>query len=216
MSGTAAQGNIKMDRLVAGLVKLEESPVPLTAGQAKKMLAIMGTLDGSFIKIDYLSAQIDGILTPAQKEYLSRQVTAGGPRPIGTVIVQDVKRVKDRLIAIAGQGISTPIAFPDNYRPVEKSPEPGLPFVPTFFLLVNCFDGLEKGITADQAKKLLPIVNAYPQSGNPDKLTSELLGVLTAEQKKEIDKVIKGLSKNPQDMVQYPPKLDKLLQEKAK
>jgi hypothetical protein len=220
VSGSAVSGNIRIDRLIAGIVKLEGSSTPLTVQQARELRKIVAVSSKKQMAIGYLSDKLDGVLTAPQKDFLKKQIAQAGTKPVGFMQPETLKIVKDKLVGVAKQGISNAIEIPEDPPGEPPVHEPGKPYVPSLFAFVNLYDLLEQknalAVNADQAKKILPILNAYSPPEDARRHNEKLLGVLTREQKEQIDKVLKSLPDKPQAMLEYADKLDKILDQKAK
>jgi hypothetical protein len=229
VSGSAADGNLRMDRLIAGIVKLEESPVALSKDQARKALEILNSMNKPQMRMTYLSAKLDEVLKGPQKEFLKKQAQGANPATtsMGMILPETLKKVKDKLVGVAQQGITTAIPVLEPADETSKVPkgapppqEPGKPFVPSIVAFINLYDLMEKdksiSLSKDQARKILPIINAYAPPPDPQKLNGQLLAVLSKEQKDQVDKLLKSVPDKPEATLEYPMKLEKILAAKAR
>jgi hypothetical protein len=215
-SGTAASGTIRMDRLIAGLVELEEE-IPLSDHQKKKIREIMLSINERFDRIAYLSKLVEAVLTESQKRFLAAQVesSVGTGSPLGVLQPHDFTSVRGKLIKMAGLEILSAVPLPEKYAPRGGPPPPGKPAIPALFLLVNLYDVLEKNkdlvITQGQAKKLIPILNAYDPSEDQARQSREVLALLTKDQREAVDRRLEKISNKPEVMREYPSRLEKIL-----
>jgi len=214
-AGSAVDGTLRMDKLIAGLVLLEQSSTPLTAEQKKKIVESMAARYKENNTTGYLSDRVDKILTPAQRGFLTKQMSTSGTKPLGVMSPDVVRAVRNKLIRIAGDDAPSPVEVPPDYEAEPLRPAPGRPVVPSLILVVNLYDLLEKdrslAVTAAQARKLLAVLKAYTPPADPSTQTRPILAALTKAQKEQIDRSVKGLPDRPEMIVRNTEKLNRLL-----
>jgi hypothetical protein len=209
-----------MDRLIAGLVKLEESSGALTRAQARTLLGILGAANKSQMRIIYMSARLSAALTAPQRDFLNDMAARPGTTSIGRINSESVRRVKEKLVRIAGREVDAVIQVPDEPPGEPPQGEQRRPFVPMFSAFVNLYDEMERApgvaVTRAQAAEILSILNAWTPPADPGRLSADLLAALTKEQKKQIDELVKSIPDRPEAVLEYPMKLDELLNSKAR
>lgn len=177
-SASPAGRSLSFVDLLAGILDLEKSPVPLTRDQAVR---IGQALDGQApdFRLDaWLTAQAAEILTADQKKFLASH---GRFRP---TLEAERAALLEELRRAAGADQAAPFSVPDPLPPADK------PELECLSLLVTEFGSLqgEKGLalTQDQAKRLLPLCTEYVSL---DGTIEGVLGaILTPEQKDYISK----------------------------
>jgi hypothetical protein len=207
-----------MDRLMYGMLRLEETPKALTKDQASKVLAVLKTQDDGFRIVEYGSTQLQEILTPGQKEFFKKQAGEGAVKPAKLVSTETVKLIEEKMTRMAGGPAASTMQVPTDYKAAPPSAAGAPPSVPVLMLLLQSFDEMQNdrsvALSEDQAKRILPIIKAVNlPSSDPQ---NQILAHLTKDQKLQIDDFLKGYAEQPELIREYPSKLMKLYQAKTK
>jgi hypothetical protein len=182
-------GTIYTDRLFDGLLRLEESPYPLTAAQAGTCLEVLDYLEDKLRRNQAYDDALVGLLTPAQRQALEARAAGLEPATLHEAVnPETLWRVVAELESIAGiarpaRALEAPAGTAVASRPLRVSRMTS--FVVAFPVL-QADPSLAVG--REQARNLLPWVFSYVALKDmKTQAKADILGVLSPVQEAWID-----------------------------
>jgi len=190
----ATDGTIYTDRLFAGLLRLEQSPWPLTPAQARTCLGVLDYLDAKLKRNQAYDDALARLLTPAQRRTIEARAAGLDASTLHEAVNPEALwGMVDTLEGIAGTPRpAAPLEAPPG-TVVEGRPL-GVSRMTSFvvaFPTLQADPGLAVG--PDQARALLPWVYSYAAlKDTKTQAKADILGVLTADQQAWIDANVPG------------------------